>query len=91
MLYLKSKTAILDLYDDVKYFADKTTFEKALRVTYKDCVVGFEVITESKAVEEIENATDDESVDDFHEYLVLYFEDGNTSTFRNSYCDLFII
>lgn len=91
MLYLKSKTAILDLYDDVKYFADQATFDKARRVTYKDCVVGFDVITDAKAAEEIENMTDAESVDDFHEYLILYFEDGNTSTFRNSYCDLFII
>lgn len=91
MLYLKSKTAILNVYNDVKYYADETTFDKALKITYKDCVVGFEVITEAKAVEEIESLTDNKSVDDFHEYLVLYFEDGTTSTFRNSYCDLFII
>lgn len=91
MLYLKSKTAILNVYNDVKYFADETTFNKTLKITYKDCVVGFDVITEAKAVEEIESLTDNESVDDFHEYLVLYFEDGTTSIFRNSYCDLFII
>lgn len=82
-LYLKSKTAILEVYE--------TTFNKVRKITYKDCVVGFEVISDAKAVEEIESSIDAESVDDFHEYLVLYFEDGNTSTFRNSYCDLFII
>lgn len=91
MSYLKSKTAILDVYDSVKYFADETTFNRVRKITYKDCVVGFEVISDAKAVEEIENSIDAESVDDFHEYLVIYFENGNTSTFRNSYCDLFII
>lgn len=91
MLYLKSKTAVLEVYDSVKYFADESTFNKVCKITYKDCVVGFEVVSDAKAVEEIESDTDAESFDDFHEYLILYFEDGSTSTFRNSYCDLFII
>lgn len=32
-----------------------------------------------------------DDVDPFGEYLILKMEDGNTSTFRNSLCDMFVI
>jgi hypothetical protein len=91
MLYLKAKTAILHVYDSVKYFADETTFNKARKITYENCIVGFEIISDAKDIKEIENSLGSEDIDDFHEYLILIFEAGSTSTFRNSYCDLFII
>ncbi len=32
-----------------------------------------------------------DDVDPFGEYLILKMEDGETSTFRNSLCDMFVI
>lgn len=39
--------------------------------------------------EECKYNTDGSCIDEFHEYLVVYFGDGDTSTFRNSHADLF--
>lgn len=40
---------------------------------------------EAKMVEELGNV-----VDDYHEYLILNFNNGSTATFRNSYVDFFL-
>lgn len=41
--------------------------------------------------DEIEKETDGSCVDDYNEYLILYLANGETSTFRNSYVDAFMI
>lgn len=52
-------------------------------------VIGFEVVWEPSRAAEIEAKTDGSCIDEYHEYLVVFFEDGDTSTFRNSHADLF--
>lgn len=75
------------VYDEVKYSPNS---EKVAEVEY-DGVKGFDVVSDPCTVEEIESCTDASGVDENHEYLVLYFENGETSTFRNSHVDMFRI
>jgi len=56
-------------------------------IKYSGCI-GFEVIT-GEAAAQIENESDGSCIDEYHEYLVLHFENGDTATFRNSHVDLF--
>lgn len=53
-------------------------------------VTCWDVIEGGKEAAEIEANTDRYGIDENHEYLVLHFEDGTSSTFRNSHCDMFI-
>ena len=39
---------------------------------------------------EIEAESDGSCIDENHEYLILHFENGETSTFRNSHVDMWI-
>ena len=85
--FIRTKHVELDIYSECKYTANEEVFENQKVVEY-DNVIGFEVVTEEQA-KEIEEHTDESCIDDMHEYLVLYFEDGDTATFRNSYVDMF--
>jgi hypothetical protein len=71
------------VYDGVKYW-DGT--EKVAEVEYD--IKDYEVKQISD--EEIA-AMGFDTVDEFEEYLILTFENGETSTFRNSHVDLFRI
>ena len=72
------------IYDGIKYFKCK----KVKEILYRN-IRGFEVATGERA-EQIISETDGSCIDEFNEYLVIYLEDGNTATFRNSHVDLFI-
>ena len=74
------------IYNGVKY---NMKSEKVAEVEYKN-IKRFEVVTGERATE-IGNETDANSRDEYNEYLVITLEDGETTTFRNSYVDLFII
>ena len=74
------------VYSGVKYDLSN---EKVAEVEYKD-IEGFEVVTGERATE-IGNMTDEESKDEYNEYLVITFKDGQTATFCNSHVDLFRI
>lgn len=75
----------IKVYDEVKY---SPASEKVAEVEY-DGVKGFDIVSDPATVEEIESHTDGSGIDENHEYLILYFENGETSTFRNSHVDLF--
>lgn len=85
--FMKTRKVMLDVYEECKYTASEEVFENEKTIEYNN-VVAFDVFS-GKEAEQIEAETDGSCIDDFHEYLVLYFEDGSTSTFRNSYVDLF--
>jgi hypothetical protein len=71
------------VYDGVKYNADS---EKVAEVEYQ--IKGYEVVTGSRATE-IGLSTDENSRDEYNEYLVLELENGETATFCNSHVDMF--
>lgn len=79
----------LDIYSECKYKAieegHNEVFENAKTVEY-DGVVGWWVVNGKDA--DIEN-TDGTCIDDYDEYLILDFANGDTATFRNSYVDMF--
>ena len=74
------------VYSGVKYDLSN---EKVAEVEHKD-IEGFEVVTGERATE-IGSMTDEESRDEYNEYLVITFKDGQTATFCNSHVDLFRI
>lgn len=74
------------IYNGVKYNKDS---EKVAEVEYKN-IQGFEVVFGERATQ-IGLETDENSRDEFNEYLVIILEDGETSTFCNSHVDLFRI
>lgn len=71
------------IYDGVKYRAES---KKVADVEYE--INGFEVVTGDRAAE-IGLETDENSRDEYNEYLVLMLESGETATFCNSHVDLF--
>lgn len=74
------------IYNGVKYNKDS---EKVAEVEYKN-IQSFEVVLGERATK-IGLETDENSRDEFNEYLVITLEDGETSTFCNSHVDLFRI
>lgn len=75
------------VYDEVKY---SPLSEKVAEVEYHN-IKGWDVYSDPSTVEEIESETDASGIDEYHEYLVITLENGETATFRNSHVDLFRI
>lgn len=75
----------LKLYDKCKYEKDSKVICEANVID----VTSIEVKEIMK--DEVLKETDASGVDDYNEYLILTFECGETSTYRNSYIDLFRI
>ena len=68
---------------------DKCKYEKDAKII-ADANLTDIASLEVKEIPESEE-TDAEGIDDYNEYLILTYEDGGTSTFRNSYVDIFRI
>lgn len=77
---------IVKIYNGVKY---ESSSEKVAEVEYTN-ISGYEVVTGDKATK-IGLETDENSRDEYNEYLIITLENGDTSTFCNSHVDMFII
>lgn len=82
---LTKATVELFITEAVKYEAELEE-EKAVKYTG----VKAWSIVDGEDAEEIESMTDASGVDEYHEYLVLHFANGETATFRNSHVSMFI-
>ena len=71
----------IKVYNGVKYNLEN---EKVAEVEYNN-IRGYEVVTE------IGLETDENSRDEYNEYLIITLEDGETATFCNSHVDMFRI
>lgn len=76
--------AMIKVYDGSKYSADS---KKVAEVEYNN-ILGYEVkIIEDSEIYEMGF----DEVDEYKEYLILKFANGETSTFKNSHIDMFRI
>ena len=71
-------------YDVCKYSKDSLVY----KILNYDEVKTIEVIENGPDAWEIESGMSEDEMDPLHEYLVLFFKDGDTATFRNSYVDI---
>lgn len=86
-MFRENAKVVVRIYDEIKYSKEA---EEVAFAEYDDAIA-FEVIssmTDDERVFVIESESD--IVDDCHEYLIIYFADGETSMFRNSYVDMFM-
>lgn len=79
----------LHIYDNCKYTNKRAELGKEIVVRYTG-VKSYSIIDGGKEAEEIESLTDPSGIDEYHEYLVLNFENGTTITFGNSHVDMFL-
>ena len=75
------------------------TIECHMTTKYEAVAPGLEVkytgvkawsIVSGEDAAEIEAESDGSCIDENHEYLILHFENGETSTFRNSHVDMWL-
>ena len=82
---LQTANVIIEIFHNTKY----EDAEPTQTAGYKG-LIGWDIIEGGKEAEEIEAEYDANSIDEYHEYLVLHFNDGTTATFRNSHVDMII-
>ncbi len=83
---LTKTTVEIEVHEALKWEA---TEEDGKVVTYNG-IKAWSIVSGEDAAE-IESMTDASGIDEYHEYLVLYFTNGETATFRNSHVDMFIM
>lgn len=72
-------------YNKCKYLKDSEPVERS----YFTKVTSWDVISGGEEAKEVEDNI--KTVDENHEYLILHFETGEITTFRNSHVDMFIM
>lgn len=87
---LKDAEVKLEVYENCKYNAKSLEDLGEIRKVICTGVIAWDLIEGGIEADEIESESDASSIDEFHEYLVLHFADGQTSTYRNSHVDMFI-
>lgn len=85
---LSKATVKVIMYKGLKY--EVNNGEEGEEINYKG-VTSWDIIEGGSEAEELEAETDGTYLDEYHEYLVLHFEDGTQATFRNSHVVMFII
>lgn len=83
---LSKAKVTLYVFPECKYRPNNNTEENETKVEYTG-LTSWDVIEGGEEAEEIEESG---LVDEFHEYLVLHFNNNTTATFRNSHVDMFI-
>ena len=85
---LPKRTLRVILHDQCKYTGGHPSKEHSTsEVTYTG-LTSWDIIEGGPEAEQLEALFGIE--DDYHEYLILHFQDGHTATFRNSYADFFL-
>lgn len=82
---LTAMTFTIGIFDQVKYEAT----ENGRTVQYTG-VKAWTIISGGNEAKAIEAIADKNGIDEYHEYLILHFENGTTAIFRNSHVDLWI-
>lgn len=78
------------LYEGCKYNAKSDEdLGKKIKIEYTN-LSHWDIIEGGEEAREIESHTDGSCIDEYHEYLVLHFNDGTEATFRNSHVVMFI-
>ena len=80
----------LHIFENCKYTNKSEELVGETVLKYKG-VKSFSIIEGGEEAEEIESRIDGRVVDEYHEYLVLHFQNGTTATFRNSHVNMFLI
>lgn len=80
----------LHIFENCKYTNKTVELVEEIVLKYKG-VKSFSIIEGGEEAEEIESRIDVSVVDEYHEYLVLHFQNGTTATFRNSHVNMFLI
>ena len=80
---LPKATFKIEMYKNTKY----DQYEPDVKIEYKG-VTSWDIIEGGEEAEAIEAETDGNSIDEYHEYLILHLASGETATYRNSHIDL---
>ena len=82
---LQKATVKMYIFDRTKYEDE----EPIATVEYTG-LTRWDIIEGGEEAEAIEAETDENSIDENHEYLVLHLNNGETATYRNSHVDMMI-
>lgn len=82
---LPKATFKIEIYTKMKY----DQYEPDVVVEYKG-VTSWDMIEGGEEAKAIEADADANSIDEYHEYMVLHLANGETATYRNSHIDAHI-